>query len=77
MPRKERIEDLGQIYAMLRHLMDDEFFEERTAPKWLMDQYLEMKNDEKEDFVRALVYGREMISHRIWDVIGIARGDDE
>lgn len=78
---RQRLEDLGRLAVLLRHLLDHELFadEGRLRPRRPKDygEWFEPKTeDQKDDILRAWAYGIEDMSEKLYDMLSIAEGTD-
>lgn len=75
---RHRIEDLGRIRERLSALLERDIFRKAGGrPKHYPDKFFAMTRDQQEDDVVDLVYGIDNIQVELYDILNIAKGDDE
>lgn len=76
MSKKERLEDLGRIAATLENILEWDFFQDETAPKWLLDSWEEKTGEQKDDVLRTLFYGRQELRWKLGELLYLANGEE-
>ena len=80
MTKKERIEDLGKLSAMLKDIGQDLFYEvERywRRPKDAADCFFQMDESKQYDAIHSIAYGLQDLSEKLSECWCIANGDEE
>lgn len=77
---RQRVEDLGRLSILIRNLLDNALFDnEDLHPRRSKDyaEWFDSKtDDQKDDILRAWVYGMEDIGYKLHDMLSIAEGSD-
>jgi hypothetical protein len=74
---RQRVEDLGRIAVLIDNVLEDDFFDGFShRPKDFFEWFNKQSEDEKELIIRHFAYGRETVSHFLYDIREIAYGDD-
>lgn len=74
---RQRIEDLGRLTVMVKHLMDHDLFDERPQRnKDIVDWFMELSDELKSDWVHAIVYKIADVEEKIGELWEIATGQD-
>lgn len=77
--KRERIEDLGRIHVMVKHLMEDDLFNkiDHIRPKDFADWFFEQTDERKWDLVNDLAYGIYRVQEALADIYVVSDGDEE
>jgi len=77
---RHRLEDLGRLAVLIDNLLEHNLFEDyalRPHRAKDYDEWFDSKTeDEKDDIIRAWVYGIESIRDKLYDMLSIAQGTD-
>jgi len=77
---RERVEDLGRIFAMLDAILESGMFEKwdemNCRCKDFCDRFDEMPEDKKYDFVHSYGYDIEALREDLYKIREIAMGED-
>jgi hypothetical protein len=74
---RQRVEDLGRIAAMLKHILDSELFEDRPfRNKEFLDWLAEQSEEKRDDYLHALPYKIEHLQEKLYEILEIAEGTD-
>lgn len=77
---RHRLEDLGRLAVMIDNLLEHKLFEDYALrpgrPKDYYEWFKSKTEDEKDDVLRAWVYGIESIRDKLYDLLSIAQGTD-
>lgn len=74
---RERVEDLGRLAVMVKHLMDHDLFDERPQRnKDFAEWFMEQSDETKEAWVHAIVYKIADVEEKLGDIWEIATGQD-
>ena len=70
---RSRLEDLGRIY-----MLDDDFWDvfEQCRPKDAFDRFKTLSEDDQEETLRKLLYGRECLKEKLYETLILARGEE-
>ncbi len=79
---RHRLEDLGRLAVLLEELLKLELFskEGHLSPfrnKDYHEWFASKSEDQKDDTIRAWVYGIDDIRDKIYEMLSIAEGKDE
>lgn len=77
---RHRLEDLGRLTVMIDNLLEHELFDGLSLrpgrPKDYDEWFNSKTEDQKDDIIRAWVYGIESIRDKLCDMLSIAQGTD-
>lgn len=78
---RERIEDLGRLAVMLRHLLDHDLMNgdirfHPGRPKDCIEWFCQKTEDQKDDILTKWCYGFESIRDELYEMLSIAEGTD-
>ena len=75
---RHRIEDLGRIRERLTNLVERDIFRKSLGrPKHYPDKFFAMTPEQQADDVYDMIYGIDNIHQELFEILNIAKGDDE
>jgi hypothetical protein len=75
--KKERIEDLGRLSVMIGEILKNDLFEHFDRPKWAVDKFVSLNEEQQHELIHTIAYGIEEVQHRLSDCLCIADGDED
>jgi hypothetical protein len=75
---RNRIEDLGRIRVLLENILDDNLWDlygQRT--KDFEDWFFAKKIDEQRDIIYKMAYSLSCTETKLYEMLSIAKGDEE
>lgn len=77
---RHRLEDLGRLAVMIDNLLDHKLFDDYDLrpgrPKDYHEWFRSKTDEQKDDTLRAWVYGIESIRDKLYELLSIAEGTD-
>ena len=75
---RERVEDLGRLYELLKQISDHDLFNERDVRNKDFCRYFlkEMSAERQDEFIHKIIYGLDYIEEMLNECISIASGQD-
>jgi len=74
---RERVEDLGRLMVMIRHLLDQEIFNDLPIRKKdYYDWFIDKSEDQKQEIIEKWVYGISYVSEELYEMLSITQGHD-
>jgi hypothetical protein len=76
--RRQRVEDLGSIYVLLDHILEEDLFDnvQHGAKRW-PDWFWARTEAEQRDVIHSIGYGIQRVKDELEKCLEIARGEND
>ncbi len=75
---RERVEDLGRLYVMLKNILEIDFLDEEfpCQNQVFPDYFRGLPEEEQDEILDKYIYGKEFLQEKLYECMATASGQD-